>query len=194
MFRKQSFYGVCIWMVKHYLLKVLLTIFCIVFLNVNELYSFDKIKLRFKNINIENSIRKQNQDVYSKKLVNFLNSYFSDKGQMKNFVLNVSLDKYNVIVRKPNEQEKDKSFFNKKEARIYLHKTIVSFEARDMSKKKLIASSELKISEFKKINKFVGLKERKKINSELSKMIEKTLGKELRRILLLKLGDFIIPN
>ena len=75
-----------------------------------------------------------------------------------------------------------------------MHETIVSFEARDMSKKKLIASSELKISEFKKINKFVGLKERKKINSELSKMIEKTLGKELRRILLLKLGDFIIPN
>ena len=74
----------------------ILTIFCIVFLNVNELYSFDKIKLRFKNINIENSIRKQNQDVYSKKLVNFLNSYFSDKGQMKNFVLNVSLDKYNA--------------------------------------------------------------------------------------------------
>ena len=181
-------------MVKHYFSKVLITIFCLVFCDINELYSYDKIKLRFKNINIENSIRIQNQDVYSKKLVNFLNSYFSYKGQMKNFVLNISLDKYNVIVRKPNEQEKDKSFFNKKEARIYLHKTIVSFEARDMIKKTLIASSELKISEFKKINKFVGLKERKKINSELSKMIEKTMGKELRRVLLLKLGDFIIPN
>lgn len=170
----------------------ILVLFLILNLNPDFSYSRNKIDFRFKEIKINNF--SNNYEVFfSKKLKNFLSDFFSNKGDLEKYKLEISIKRYNISLSKlKKNNNKLINLNNSKKFKILSHNIVVNGKILDNSK--LITDFVLNITEDKLINELYTHNEKKIMNKKLFSKIKENIDIKLRKVLLLKAGDFIIPN
>ena len=165
-------------------------IFLLLFFNKTPLYS--DIKLRFKEIEVEFKPIQKSHYEYASKIVNYLHKNVIKEGNLNRYLMKITIKKYNVIVRK-EKTEKDLIDIFKKENKIYLHKVSLLVEVNDQSGNK-IDSIPIETHTTTKVDENLTFNQRKMINKNLYKKLETRLANELKKKLLTRLGDFVIPN
>ena len=165
-------------------------IFLLLFFNKTPLYS--DIKLRFKEIEVEFKPIQKSHYEYASKIVNYLHKKVIKEGNLNRYLMKITIKKYNVIVRK-EKTEKDLIDIFKKENKIYIHKVFLLVEVNDESGNE-IDSIPIKTQTEVEVNENLTFSQRKMINKNLYNELEVKLTNELKKKLLTRLGDFVIPN
>ena len=165
-------------------------IFSIFFFKENTLYS--DLKLRFKEIEVKfQPINKSNRE-YASKVVNYLHKVLTKSGNLNEYSMTITVKKYDVIVKK-EKTEKDLIDIFKKENKVYLHKVSILVEVNDSSES-VIDSIPIEVHTTVIVNENLTFNQRKMINKNLYNELEVKLTSELKKKLLTRLGDFVIPN
>ncbi len=166
------------------------TIFSLLFVNKTPLYP--DIKLRFKEIEVEFKPIQKSHYEYASKIVNYLHKQVIKDGNLNRYLMKITIKKYNVIVRK-EKTEKDLIDIFKKENKIYIHKVFLLVEVNDESGNE-IDSIPIKTQTEVEVDENLTFSQRKMINKNLYNELEVKLTSELKKKLLTRLGDFVIPN
>ena len=169
--------------------KTLVLIITLFFCTSSE--TSEIIKLRFNEINIKFEPENKSHYQNSKRLIKSLNNYFLKIGQSESHHMNIILKRYNVKVFKPKKED-ILSFFKDKDYKIFVHEVDLVLEVKNTSK--LVGSMDINVKDSKEFQDTLSLSGRRLINSKVYKGLEEKLKKEIKKILLLKFGDFIAPN
>lgn len=156
-----------------------------------DLKSNEIIKLRFNEINIKFEPEKKSHNQNSKKLIKSISRYFLKVGKSENFIMNIILKRYNVKVIKPQKDDLLR-FFKGDDFKVYVHEVNLVIDVINSSK--LIDSIILNVSTSREFEDNLSLTERRLINSKIYKELDKKLKNEIKKKLLLKFGDFFVPN
>ena len=159
-------------------------------------FSFDSksnefVKLRFNEINIKFEPEKKSHNQNSKKLIKSIGNYFLKVGKSENFIMNIILKRYNVKVIKTKKDDL-LSFFKGDDFKLYVHEVNLVLDVKNSSK--LVDSIILNVSVSREFEDNLSLSERRLINSKVYKELDKKLKNEIKKNLLLKFGDFFVPN
>ena len=165
-------------------------IFLLLFFNKTPLYS--DIKLRFKEIQVEFKPIQKSHYEYASKIVNYLYKKVIKEGNLNRYLMKITIKKYDVIVRK-EKTEKELIDIFKKENKIYIHKVSLLVEVNDESGNE-IDSIPIKAQTEVEVDENLTFSQRKMINKNLYNELEVKLTNELKKKLLTRLGDFVIPN
>ena len=165
-------------------------IFSLLLIDYTTLYP--DIKLRFKEIEVEFKPIKKSHREYAYQIVNYLHRVLIKEGNINKYYMTITVKKYDVIVRK-EKTERDLIDIFKKENKIYLHKVSLLVEVNDQSGNK-IDSIPIETHTKIKADENLTFNQRKMINKNLYKELETRLANELKKKLLTRLGDFVIPN
>ena len=169
-------------------------IICILFIltSYGNCIALEQIKLRFKSVDVKLEPQKKSNQIYSKKLTNFLKRIISNKEKSEEYKLVVFVRGYNVIVRKHSTKKDLIDFFSENEGRNFIHEVDVYVEMVNNSNNR-VEYININILVEEETESYVSIGVRKKINNKIYKKIEFELRKEIKRKFSQKFGDFIIP-
>ena len=166
----------------------------IVILSLNpHTHGFCKeIKLRFKEININFQPEKKSNIENVKKIQSFLEDYLVSKGNTRDFLLTVTVKMYDILVRKEKSNKELMKIF-KKESRVYIHNLKLNIKLSNYDNK-ILESIDMNISSQNQVDEGLDFRQRKSLNNILYSDLEKKLAIELKKNLLINLGDFVLPH
>lgn len=168
---------------------ILISIFSFLFLY--KIPGFSDIKLRFKEIEVRFEPIKKSHTDYASKIVNYLNKILIKAGNSDKYFMSIIVKKYDVIVRK-EKNERDLIDIFKRENRVYLHKVSILVEVSDLSGNE-VDSIPIETSAVLIVEENLPFNQRKIINKNLYNELKIKLTAELKKNLLTRLGDFVIP-
>lgn len=152
----------------------------------------EEIKLRFKEININFQPEKKSNIESVKKIQSFLDDYLISKGGTGDFLLTVTVKMYDILVRKEKSNKEIIKIF-KKDSRVYVHNlklTIILSNYDNI----ILESIDINISSQNQVDESLDFRQRKSLNNILYLDLQQKLATELKKNLLINLGDFVIPH
>ena len=164
--------------------KIVIFTFFFIYLEASD------IKLGFKTIRVKNNISSYSTgQKFVPKVIKTLENFLSTSSDQKKNHLVIIINRYNVTVKNPNTSK----VFSSKKGKLYNHTVDLSIEVVNENKKRLFLE-EIKVTSLKFFEIKGGIKNQLKFQELISDELNLNLIKKLRKLFMVKIGDYVLPN
>lgn len=165
-------------------LKIVIFTFLFTYLKASD------IKLGFKTISITNNISSYSTgQKFVPKVIKTLENFIATSSDQKKNHLVISINRYNVTVKSPNASK----LFNSKKGKLYNHTVDLIVEVINENKRKLFLE-EIRVTSLKFFEMEGGIKNQLKFQELISDELNLNLINKLRKLFMVKIGDYVFPD
>lgn len=148
------------------------------------------IKLGFKTVSFKNNISSYSTgQKFVPKVIKTLENFISTSSDQKKNHLVITINRYNVTVKSPNSSK----FFKSKKGKLYNHTVDLIIEVINENKKKLFLE-EIKVTSLKFLEMEDGIKNQLKFQELISDELNLNLIIKLRKLFMVQIGDYVLPD